>query len=69
MARPVQQSVGWTECLVAKLPRDDELLFDLSFDTFATTMACFELPRCLRFLGCNIDAEIFAGSTDALVET
>lgn len=53
--------------VVDKLSKPDELVGDLLYGTFATAKAYLDLPQHGRFVGCKVDFECFAASTQVLV--
>lgn len=57
------------EDLVNKYYEPDELSVDLFFGTFRAVQACLELPRNRRFVVCQVNAEFYAASAEALVAT
>lgn len=64
-----QNSVARIQGLVEKFSKPYKLVVDLFFATFRTVKKCLELLRNRHFVSCKVDAERFAASMEALVET
>lgn len=57
------------EDLVNNYSKPGKLVVDLFSGTFATAIVCLKLPRHRCFVGCELDSDSFAASTEGLIET
>lgn len=69
MVRPERKAVGWKQGLVDKYSNPGKLVLDLFCSTLVTVKEQLDFPRHLLFVGCEVNANCIAASTEELVET
>lgn len=69
MVLPGRKSVSWMENHANKFSKPSELVVDLFSATSVIVQTCLTLSLHLRCAVCKAEAEFFAASTKALVET
>lgn len=62
-------SDSWMQDLVDGFPEPGGLVVDPFFGRFGTAKSCLKIPSLRRFRRSEVDADLFAASTDALETT